>query len=77
MPTDFKFHRFRKGWFYNQRHLVGLDGFDKVINFVVYQGGIEKVKGWELLQLNPQASINSFFPQLVINDFDTVPINNS
>lgn len=76
MPTDIKYHKFTKGWYHNQRHLIGLDGFDKVNNFVIYENGIEAVKGWELLVLHP-ASINSFFPGLVINDFNTVPINKS
>lgn len=75
MPSDIKFNKFNKGWFFRQEHLIGLDGFTEVNNFVVYQGGIESVKGWQLLVLNPHPAINSFAEGAVINDFDTVPIN--
>lgn len=56
MP-DVKFNRFTKGWYFRQQHLVGLDGFTDVNNFVIYKNGIEKVHGWRKLHLQPTAPV--------------------
>ena len=52
MP-DIKSNKFNKGWYFRQQHLVGLDGFTDVNNFVIYENAIEKVRGWKKLILRP------------------------
>lgn len=71
MP-NFKFNIFNKGWHFRQQHLVGLDGFSDVNNFVIYKNAIEKVRGWKRLELNPADSPADNFSGLggsVIDDF--------
>lgn len=48
----FKFNKFTKGFYYRQQHLVGLDGFLDVNNFVIYKNAIESTKGYKFLPLN-------------------------
>lgn len=55
---DVKFNKFNKGWYFKQQHLVGLDGFTDVNNFVIYKNGIEKVHGWKKLHLKPTAPVS-------------------
>lgn len=72
MP-DVKFNKFRKGWFFRQPHLIGLDGFNDVNNFVIYKNAIEKVRGWDKLILIPEKfsdAIDSF--SQTIDDFDFI-----
>lgn len=72
MPK-FKFSNFQKGWFHDNPHLVGLDGFNSVNNFVLYKHGIEKIRGWKKLNLIPaNGSIDSFPAPAVIDDFNTI-----
>jgi hypothetical protein len=54
--ANFKFQDFKKGWHFRQQHLVSLDGFNDVNNFVIYKSAIEKVRGWKRLELNPTDS---------------------
>lgn len=68
MP-NFKFQRFLKGWNHRQQHLVGLDGFNSVRNFVVHANAIEKVRGWQKIQLQPEKYSDAI-------DTFIMPINN-
>lgn len=76
MP-NFKFQDFKKGWYFRKPHLVGLDGFDDVNNFVIYKSAIEKVRGWKKLALVPMDSpIDGFGGTsggfMVINDYTQI-----
>jgi hypothetical protein len=70
--AKFKFSNFQKGWFFKNPHLVGLDGFNDVNNFILYQHGIEKVKGWKRLNLTPIGSVVDDFSLQVIDDVTTI-----
>lgn len=69
---NFKFASFHKGWYFHKPHLVGLDGMNDVNNFVIYKDGIEKVRGWKLLNLNPTDSNINAFTGNVIDDFTQI-----
>lgn len=71
MP-NFKFNKFTQGWHFRQQHLLGLDGFSDVNNFVIYKNGIEKVRGWKRLELNPSDSPADSFDTLVIDDYTQI-----
>ena len=71
--SKFKFIDFKRGWFHRHEGLVGLDGFSRVNNFVVYENAIEKVRGWKRLELEPlkySDAIDSF-PH-IIDDFNYI-----
>ena len=62
--AKFQFKNFNKGWYFKQQHLVGLDGWSDVNNFVIYKNAIEKVKGWLRLELTPTESPPDDFTSL-------------
>lgn len=51
--ADVPYRSFIKGWFYQFDHLVGLDGFSYINNFIIKNSAIEPVRGWKKLILTP------------------------
>lgn len=73
--AKFQFKNFNKGWYFRQPHLLGLDGWSDVNNFVIYKNAIEKVRGWRRLELVATDSpIDGFDTTTlrVIDDYDQI-----